>query len=67
MIAPITDTIHYANAITAADALVDPKIRNAPGTYPPADVRARLYSKNDNAKAFNRELTRAFSRLKSGT
>ncbi|MBF8730539.1 extracellular solute-binding protein [Pseudomonas guariconensis] len=67
VIAPITDTIHYANAITAADALVDPKIRNAPGTYPPADVRARLYSKNDNAKAFNRELTRAFSRLKSGT
>ncbi|MDH0300934.1 MULTISPECIES: extracellular solute-binding protein [unclassified Pseudomonas] len=67
VIAPITDTIHYANAITAADALVDPRIRNAPGTYPPAEVRARLYSKNDNGKAFNRELTRAFSRLKSGT
>ncbi|CAK15014.1 extracellular solute-binding protein [Pseudomonas entomophila] len=67
VIAPITDTIHYANAITAADGLVDPRIRNAPGTYPPAEVRARLYSKNDNGKAFNRELTRAFSRLKSGT
>ncbi|MFO3722906.1 extracellular solute-binding protein [Pseudomonas sp. HLMP] len=67
VIAPITDTIHYANAITAADELVDPGIRNAPGTYPPAEVRARLYTKNDNGKAFNRELTRAFSRLKSGT
>lgn len=67
VIAPITDNIQYANAITAADALVDPAIRNAPGTYPPAEVRARLYSKNDNSKAFNRELTRAFSRLKSGT
>lgn len=67
VIAPITDTIHYANAITAADDLVDAQIRNAPGTYPPAAVRARLYSKNDNSKAFNRELTRAFSRLKSGT
>ncbi|MCI0911241.1 extracellular solute-binding protein [Pseudomonas putida] len=66
VIAPITDTIHYANAITAADGLVDPQIRNAPGTYPPAQVRARLYGKNDNGKAFNRELTRAFSRLKSG-
>lgn len=66
VIAPITDTIHYANAITAADSLVDPQIRNAPGTYPPVEVRARLYSKNDNGKAFNRELTRAFSRLKSG-
>ena len=67
VIAPITDTIHYANAITAADSLVDASIRNAPGTYPPAQVRARLYGKNDNGKAFNRELTRAFSRLKSGT
>ncbi|WAB99903.1 extracellular solute-binding protein [Pseudomonas putida] len=66
VIAPITDTIHYANAITAADGLVDPQIRNAPGTYPPAQVRARLYGKNDNGKAFNRELTRAFRRLKSG-
>lgn len=67
VIAPITDTIHYANAITAADGLVEASIRNAPGTYPPEDVKARLYGKNDNGKAFNRELTRAFSRLKSGT
>ncbi|MCW2272148.1 Putrescine-binding periplasmic protein precursor [compost metagenome] len=67
VIAPITDNIQYANAITAADALVDPAIRSAPATYPPAEVRARLYSKNDNSKAFNRALTRAFSRLKSGT
>jgi len=67
VIAPITDTIHYANAITAADGLVDPQIRHAVGTYPPAEVRERLYTKNDNGKAFNRALTRAFSRLKSGT
>jgi putative spermidine/putrescine transport system substrate-binding protein/putrescine transport system substrate-binding protein len=66
VIAPITDTIHYANAITAADGLVDASIRNDPGTYPSAQVRASLYSKNDNGKAFNRALIRAFSRLKSG-
>ncbi len=66
VIAPITDTIHYANAITAADALVDPAIRDDPGTYPPAAVRATLFSKNDNGKAFNRALTRAFSSLKAG-
>jgi spermidine/putrescine-binding protein len=66
VIAPITDTIHYANAITAADGLIDPAIRNDPGTYPSAQVRASLYSKNDNGKEFNRALVRAFSRLKSG-
>ncbi|MGC1332296.1 MAG: extracellular solute-binding protein [Pseudomonas sp.] len=66
VIAPITDTIHYANAISAADALVDPAIRNDPGTYPPASVRATLFNKNDNSKAFDRALTRAFSSLKAG-
>jgi putative spermidine/putrescine transport system substrate-binding protein/putrescine transport system substrate-binding protein len=46
--------------------LIAPAIRNDPGTYPSAQVRASLYSKNDNGKAFNRALIRAFSRLKSG-
>ncbi len=62
VIAPITDTIHYANAITAADGLIDPAIRNDPGTYPSEQVRASLYSKNGNGKVFNRALIRAFRR-----
>ncbi len=66
VIAPITDSIHYANAIGAADAPVDPAIRNDQGTYPDEATRARLYSKKDNGKAFNRALTRAFSRVKAG-
>ena len=66
VIAPVTNTIHYANAITAANDLVDPAITGDPGTYPDAATRQRLYSKRDNSPAFNRELTRAFSRLKAG-
>ena len=66
VIAAITNSIYYANAVPAADELVDPAIRQDPGTYPPAAVRASLYTKNDNSQAFNRALTRAFSRLKSG-
>lgn len=67
VIGAITNTVFYANAVPAADKTVDPAILADPGTYPPADVRATLYTKNDNAKAFNRALTRAFSRFKSGT
>lgn len=67
IIAGITNSIYYANAVPAANASVDPAILNDPGTYPPQAVRAGLYTKNDNAQAFNRALTRAFSRLKSGT
>jgi putative spermidine/putrescine transport system substrate-binding protein/putrescine transport system substrate-binding protein len=66
IIAAITNNIYYANAVPAANASIDPLILNDPGIYPPQAVRAGLYTKNDNAQAFNRALTRAFSRLKSG-
>ena len=46
--------------------MVAPAIRQDPATYPPDAARARLYSKNDNSKAFNQAMTRAFTRLKSG-
>lgn len=67
VIGAITNTVYYANAVPAADTTVDPLILADPGTYPPAEVRARLYTKNDNSPSFNRALTRAFSRFKSGT
>ena len=50
VIAPITDTIHYANAITAADGLVDASIRNDPGTYPSADVGLRCTARMTMAR-----------------
>ncbi|NQD96230.1 extracellular solute-binding protein, partial [Pseudomonas sp. CrR25] len=55
----ITNSIYYANAVPAAAATVDPAILADPGTYPPAALRAGLYTKNDNGRAFNRALTRA--------
>ncbi|MCY1537414.1 Spermidine-binding periplasmic protein SpuE [compost metagenome] len=66
IIGAITNSIYYANAVPAANASVDPAILDDPGTYPPQAVRAGLYTKNDNARTFNRALTRAFSKLKSG-
>lgn len=67
VIAAVTNTVYYANAVPAANAQVDEAILNDPGTYPPAAVQEKLYVKNDNSRAFDRALTRAFSRLKSGT
>lgn len=66
VIGAISNSIYYANAVPAANATVDPAILADPGTYPPAQLRAKLYTKNDNSPAFNRALTRAFSKLKSG-
>ena len=67
VIAGVTNAVYYANAVPAANPLVDPAILNDPGTYPPASVQEKLYVKNDNSRVFDRALTRAFSRLKSGT
>jgi putrescine transport system substrate-binding protein len=66
VIGAISNSIYYANAVPAANARVDPAILADPGTDPLAEIRAQLYTKNDNTKAFNRALPRAFSRLKSG-
>ena len=33
-----------------------PALLAAPGTYPPAELRATLYAKNDNSREFNRAL-----------
>jgi putrescine transport system substrate-binding protein len=67
VIGAVTNTVYYANAVPAADATVDPAILGDPGTYPEPAMLAKLYTKSDNSRAFDRALTRAFSRLKSGT
>ncbi|MDO9323310.1 MAG: spermidine/putrescine ABC transporter substrate-binding protein, partial [Pseudomonas sp.] len=66
VIGAVSNSVYYANAVPAANATVDAAILNDPGTYPSPAVFATLYTKNDNSRAFDRALTRAFSRLKSG-
>lgn len=66
VIGAVSNSVYYANAVPAANATVDTAILNDPGTYPSPTVRASLYTKNDNSRTFDRALTRAFSRLKSG-
>ena len=58
VIGAISNSIYYANTVPAADAFVDPALLAAPGTYPPAELRATLYAKNGNSREFNRALTR---------
>jgi len=42
VIAGISNFVAYANANTSATALLDDKVAEDPGIYPPADVRAKL-------------------------
>jgi putrescine transport system substrate-binding protein len=67
VIAEITNEIHYANDNSAADAYVDPQIRNDPAVYPPPEVESRLYHAGEVTPELERIRTRTWTRIKTGT
>jgi putrescine transport system substrate-binding protein len=65
VIAAITNEIHYANDNRAADAYVNPQIRNDPTIYPTPAVEARLYTAREVGPALERLRTRTWTRIKT--
>src|SRR5690606_39979563 len=65
-IAGITDYVAYANANTAADALIDPETAADDGVYPPEEVRARLVDPVSLPEDVQRQRVRAWTQIKSG-
>jgi putrescine transport system substrate-binding protein len=61
-----SDLIKYANALSPDIQPLNPSVRNDPGIYPPADVRARLTPERPRPAAFQRLLTRMWTRFKTG-
>lgn len=55
----------YATPVTAAAALVRPELRNNPGVYPPADVRAKLVPLRARSLEYTRLLNRTWTRFKT--
>lgn len=66
VIAACTDYTGYANANKAATALVDPSISGDPAVYPDAEVLSRLYTPKPQTEAQDRDLTRAWTDVKTG-
>ncbi|MEC5341861.1 spermidine/putrescine ABC transporter substrate-binding protein PotF [Brenneria populi] len=66
VIANISNHVYYANANKEAVPLVNEDIRNDPGIYPPADVRAKLFTLKVQSPQIDRTRTRAWTRVKSG-
>jgi len=64
--AAISDHVAYANPNLKATALVDPKLRNDPGIYPPPSVRARLFFDTLPSPDYERARTRIWTRVKTG-
>ncbi|HTC17644.1 MAG TPA: polyamine ABC transporter substrate-binding protein [Stellaceae bacterium] len=64
--AAISNAVAYANPNLKATALVAAKLRNDPGIYPPASVRARLFFDKPASPDYERARTRAWTRVKTG-
>ena len=64
--ADISNNEFYSNGNTAALPLVDKAITGDPNIYPPADVEAKLIPLQSHSQDFNRLLTRAWTRIKTG-
>lgn len=61
-----TNYVFYANPIPASLPMVSDEVKNDPGIYPPEAVKERLYALKAHSPRFDRLLTRAFTRLKTG-
>ncbi|HLY51651.1 MAG TPA: polyamine ABC transporter substrate-binding protein [Steroidobacteraceae bacterium] len=61
-----SNLIKYANALLPGIQPLDPEVASDPGVYPPPAVRARLTPERPRPAAYQRLLTRMWTRFKTG-
>lgn len=61
-----TNFIGYANAVPASLPKVDSRIKGDPTVYPPPEIRRRLYTISPADRAYERQRTRAWTRITTG-
>ena len=65
VIAAISNHVNYANAVPAADALLEPAVRDDPAIYPDAETRASSFRHLREPRARSPR-DRAWTRIKTG-
>ena len=66
IVAAISDYVFYANLNKEATQYVSDDVKNNPNIYPPADVKKNLFALKAHSPDFDRELTRAWTQIKTG-
>ncbi len=64
--ADITNFVSYASGNAAALEFVDEEIRSNPAVFPPDEIKQKLYTLKEHSPAFQRLLTRTWTRVKTG-
>jgi len=67
VIAKASNYVFYPNANKDADALVSAEVKSDPDIYPPAALRAKLYTITPYDQASQRVLTRIWTRVKGAS
>jgi putrescine transport system substrate-binding protein len=58
--------VKYANVNTASTPLLDESVKGDPNIYPPPDIQAKLVPEPPRSQDYQRLLTRAWTRFKTG-
>jgi putrescine transport system substrate-binding protein len=66
VMADITNAVRFPNGNAEATQYVNKEITSDPGIYPSAEVQAKLYAIADLPAATQRDLTRSWTKIKSG-
>lgn len=61
-----SNLVKYANSNLASDQFLDEAVKSDPNIYPPSDVRAKLVPEPPRSQEYQRLLTRAWTRFKTG-
>ncbi|MGD9842268.1 MAG: polyamine ABC transporter substrate-binding protein [Steroidobacteraceae bacterium] len=61
-----SNAVNYANGNLASEPYIDDVVKNDPGVYPPAEVKAKLAPELAVADDYNRLLTRTWTRFQTG-
>ena len=64
--AAISNYVFYANPNAASVEFVEAEILEDPGIYPPDEVKAKLYPDLSHSAEYTRNLTRTWTRFKTG-
>ena len=67
VMAGITNQVRYPNAVPASLTMIAPEIRDDPGIFPPASVRARFFTVGPLPPDAARARSRMWARVKAGS
>ncbi len=66
VIAKISNYVSYASGNAASLPMVDEVLRNNPNIYPPEELKAKMFALKVLPAKINREITREWTKVKTG-